>query len=136
MSTKLRNVWHNMRKRCHSPSNRDYWRYGAKGIVICDDWRYSFEEFESWALTHGYQEGLWIDRVDNSKGYSPENCRWVSRVESNRNKTTVLTYKGLTLNQWCDKLSLPYQTIYCRVHDLGWAIEKALNTPIRAREVR
>lgn len=136
MITKLRNVWYNIKKRCHSKSNRDYWRYGAKGILVCDEWRYSFESFEHWALTNGYQEGLWLDRIDNGKGYCPENCRWVTRADSNRNKTTVRIYEGLTLNQWCERLGLPYQTIYCRIHDFNWPIEKALTTPIRTKEVR
>lgn len=136
MIRKLKNVWYNMRKRCYSKTYRDYTYYGAKGITICDEWKYDYLNFERWAISNNYKEGLFLDRIDNSKGYSPINCRWITKIQSNKNKTTVLIYNGLTLGEWCDKLHLSYKTIYDRIKYLGWSIDKALTTPIREKEVR
>jgi hypothetical protein len=80
---------------------------------------------------------LTIDRIDNNKGYSPENCRWVSKkVQSNnRNFCRKITYKGRTQNlkQWCEELKLNYKTIHKRIAIDGWTVEKAfecLENPI------
>lgn len=82
---RLRSVWRSMLKRCYDPDSRTYPTYGGQGIGVCDRWRKSYDNFyEDMAPT--YQKGLWIDRIDNTKGYSPQNCRWLTAKESNRNK--------------------------------------------------
>jgi hypothetical protein len=69
-----------MMQRCHNPNSKVYKNYGAKGIAVADDWK-TFEGF--WAdMGEGYQDDLTIDRIDSSKGYFKENCRWLSHAEN------------------------------------------------------
>ena len=63
-----------------------YRYYGGRGIDICDNWKISYSSFRAWALSNGYRDNLSIDRIDNDKGYSPENCRWATMAEQNQNK--------------------------------------------------
>jgi hypothetical protein len=75
-----------MKSRCNNPNHQDYKWYGAKGIRVCEEWSLSFKEFEKWALTNGYADNLTIDRRDNARIYEPENCRWLTQADQNRNK--------------------------------------------------
>lgn len=83
--TKLYNIWAQMRQRCTNPNHRRYSDWGGRGITVCEEWN-DFVVFRDWALSNGYQEGLSIDRKDNDKGYSPDNCRWSTSKEQNNNK--------------------------------------------------
>ncbi len=78
--------WHHMRSRCNNPKDKAFINYGGRGIIVCETWNTSYELFKDWALANGYQETLTIDRIDNSKGYYPENCRWVTSVAQARNR--------------------------------------------------
>jgi len=83
-------AWDSMRQRCLNPSHASYARYGGRGITICAEWLDS-SAFLKWAASSGWSKGLQIDRIDNDKGYSPSNCRWVTcRVnQQNRNSTKL-----------------------------------------------
>ena len=79
-------IWKGMHKRCYNPNSRFYPDYGGRGITICSEWLHNFQAFYDWAISHGYRDDLTIDRIDNDKGYSPDNCRWATMAEQNRNK--------------------------------------------------
>lgn len=75
-----------MKDRCNRPKNEWYSRYGGRGITVCPEWLHDFKAFQDRALSHGYRDDLTIDRIDNDKGYSPDNCRWATMEEQIQNK--------------------------------------------------
>lgn len=79
-------TWMGMKARCYRKTHPKYKHYGARGIYVCDEWRNDFEAFCIWSLKHGYRRGLTIDRRDNDREYSPENCRWTTYVVQNNNR--------------------------------------------------
>ena len=74
-----------MMRRCRDARNSRYGDYGGRGIFVCREWVEDSESFFRWAKSHGYRTDLQLDRIDNSRGYSPSNCRFVTRKESQRN---------------------------------------------------
>lgn len=82
--TRLYKIYSQMKQRCYNPNNQHYPVYGAKGIIMCDEWlgKNGFKCFMEWALMNGYENTLTIDRIDPSKGYSPDNCQWLSRSDN------------------------------------------------------
>ncbi|MBU5626519.1 hypothetical protein KQI82_06245 [Oscillibacter sp. MSJ-2] len=113
-------------------------KYGGRGITMCDEWRNSFETFQTWALANGYQDHLSIDRIDVNGNYCPENCRWATVYEQNNNKRTsrYLSYNGetKTIREFADKYGLAYSCLYERLR-LGWNVEDALLTPPKRRDL-
>lgn len=90
---RLYKVWCGMRERCNNPNNRKYSEYGGRGISVCGEWN-DYAVFREWAYSNGYDENAargecTIDRINNDKGYSPDNCRWVDshiqRINQRRN---------------------------------------------------
>jgi hypothetical protein len=79
--TKLYAIWVSMRQRCSNPKSQEYSSYGGRGITISPEWD-DFKKFYDWAMSHGYKEGLSIDRIDNDGNYSTENCQWLTRSEN------------------------------------------------------
>ena len=83
---RLYRIWQGIKRRCGNPAASNYQYYGARGITVCPEWRESYTAFRDWALANGYQEGLSIDRIDVNGNYCPENCRWITMAEQQRNK--------------------------------------------------
>ena len=78
-------VWDSVKQRCHNENTLYYENYGGRGISICGEWDKSFSSFYDWAKNE-WEPGLCIDRIDNDGNYEPENCRFITRAESNRNQ--------------------------------------------------
>lgn len=78
---RLYNIWGNIKQRCYNKKNKDYRRYGLRGIDICSEW-HNYIHFKRWSLANGYLDNLEIDRINNDIGYSPENCQWITRAEN------------------------------------------------------
>ena len=84
--SKVYGLWCGIKGRCFNKKNPAYKNYGYRGISMCREWADSYLLFKEWCLSNGYKEGLEIDREDNDKGYSPDNCRFVTRAVNARNK--------------------------------------------------
>jgi hypothetical protein len=97
----IHNLWKRIKQRCLNPNDKDYADYGGRGITICDEWKDDFKMFYDWAISHGWEKGLVIDREDVNGGYYPDNCRFVGNGLSARNqrllkKNNKSGYRGLT----------------------------------------
>lgn len=129
--SKLYGVWSSMKSRCYNSHNKHYSDYGERGVTVCDEWRNSYESFESWSLGNGYTSGMTIDRIDNNSGYSPDNCRWADRATqaNNRRSNRLIVYNGEThnLTEWAQITGVNYKLLHRRLSD-GWSVERALTT--------
>ncbi len=117
-------IWANMRGRCKSKKTR----YFKRGITVCDRWR----KYENFIADMGYRpsKNHSIERIDNDKGYSPENCKWATRTEQSYNRTSnvVMTHNGMTMamKQWAEYLGMNYGTLSSR-RIRGGTVEQILN---------
>lgn len=109
--TKLYYVYRDMIRRCNSPSHHAYKDYGGRGITVANQWN-NFAYFKDWATNNGYKEGLTLDRINNEDGYSPNNCRFVSRkiqaVNRRMPKTNTTGFTGLVRcwNSWSAEIKI------------------------------
>lgn len=134
LNKRIHNIWGNMVARCYNPQNKRYHDYGGRGIAICDEWRKRYKNFEIWSFQNGYSEELTIDRINNDKGYEPNNCRWITRKENSRNtrRNNFITIMGnkKTISEWAEIYKIHESTISARIKR-GWNKEKAVTTPIK-----
>jgi hypothetical protein len=122
-------IWTGIKQRCLNPDSQNYWRYGAKGLGICDRWL----TFENFLSDMGPRpNGASVDRIDGKKGYCPENCRWATSSEQANNTSTNIwiEHNGerLTAAQWAHKLGGTRQLIRDRLKR-GWSVADAVTTP-------
>ena len=108
---KIYSIWGNMKDRCHNPKCKSYKNYGGRGIKVCDEWRKDFVSFYNWAMSHGYQEGLSIDRIDNDGDYEPSNCQWLT-VGDNIAKANHYNYRHKSNSGKRYKITSPSGDIY------------------------
>lgn len=126
--TRVYKSWQKMRERCSDEKHPLFHRYGGRGIAVCDDW----QKFDNFYRDMGDQptDRHDLDRIDNDRGYSPENCRWVTRQENCRNTsvTVKVEWRGETkpLRDWADLLGIKHHTLLARINRLGWPIERAM----------
>lgn len=126
-----------MKARCLNPNASGYHNYGGRGIKICDRWL-GQDGFRNFLEDMGERPfNFSLDRIDPSKGYCPENCRWANwkTQGANRRGTAMITYKGKTQNlkEWSAELGLPYKALVQRRY-YGWSVERMFIQPIRKRE--
>lgn len=134
--TQIYKTWAGIKDRTN-PKNRNCKNnYKKLEITMCDEWRNDFMSFYNWSMANGYKEeklpngkNKWtIDRIDGTKGYCPENCRWITNKAQMNNllKNKKITYKGKTqnLSQWCEELNLDYGLVNQRLFS-GFSIERA-----------
>lgn len=126
---KLYGVWGSMKGRCFNKNDPNYHNYGGRGITVCDEWANSYDSFKKWAYENGYEKGKWIDRIDNEKGYMPDNCRWCSPKEQQNNKRTnhnvEINGETHTVTEWAEISGINRGTLYSRVKK-GWTGEKLI----------
>lgn len=85
----IRGRYYSIKQRCYNPNNIEYNHYGGRGITMCEEWLNEPNNFYEWAISNGFKKHLTLDRIDNNKGYSPDNCRWVSREIQNKNTSRI-----------------------------------------------
>lgn len=125
-------VWQGFKMRCNQVGNKDYERYGGRGIKYYSEWG-DFQEFYNWAISAGWESGLTLDRKDVNGDYSPDNCRFVTQKvqQNNRRNNKVVTYKGKTgkLSEFLlDSTYKRAQKVRLRLW-YGWSVERAIDTP-------
>lgn len=137
---KLLVLWSGVNDRCNRPKARSYKDYGAKGVTLCHEWsnRQGQIRFVKWCLANGYREGLDIDRINNLKGYSPDNCRFTTRKINCRNKSNNvnLTFEGETkcVSAWGEDPRCPVSPgQFAQRIKAGWSIERAMTQPLRTK---
>ena len=132
-NSRLYDCWTDMKRRCYNQRNKRYDRYGGRGIQVCDEWVASFRSFYDWAMSHGYQDNLTLDRINVDGNYEPSNCRWVTRAEQNKNtsRNHYITINGVTktMSDWAREYGVSPDLIKDRINKLHWAEEEAVTTP-------
>ena len=144
--SRLVSIHSGMKHRCYNAKCKGYKNYGGREILVCSEWLDServnigghnnpskgFLAFKQWALANGYKDNLSLDRIDNNKGYSPENCRWVTAKTQNNNRRNniSITYRGVTktLHQWSEELHISYTKLFQRLNKLHWSVERAFES--------
>ena len=141
---RLYHIFYGIKARCLNPNCPAYPKYGARGIQICNEWVDSYSAFEAWAYENGYRTGLTIDRIDPSKNYCPENCRWITLSENSgranlglhKNKSKLIDPIGISpsgevihitnILQFAQEHNLHYITVVAALHgrakytESGW----------------
>lgn len=134
-TTDLGIVWNSIRTR----TKENYFQshlYFNKGVAVCQEWKNSIDSFCDWGKSNGYKKGLQLDRIDNSKGYSPDNCRFVtSKVNNNNRDNTFFVFynnEKIALKLLLEKLKKEkdYHSILARIKR-GWSEIEAINKPMK-----
>ena len=122
-----------MMGRCYNKNNTDYYNYGAKGITVCDEWLQDRNTFCEWSLSNGFEENknLSIDRIDSTKSYSSDNCRWTTQtIQAQNTRRNVLTIElareirkdalNMTYLKIAQKYKVSYGTVSNVINNISW----------------
>lgn len=126
-------TWWDMLERCRNSNRKDFKHYGGRGIKVCKRWRNSFLNFVD---DMGRKpSGMTLDRRNNNQGYSPNNCRWITTLEQNRNRSSnrILRFNGKSacVTEWAQNIGIPKDTLNSRLRR-GWSVNKSLSTKLHA----
>lgn len=118
--TREQKIWNAMKQRCYNTKNKRYKHYGGRGIIVCNRWLKSLDNFIK-DMGRRPKGRLTIERINNNGNYTPQNCRWATYSEQSRNnsRTRNVTYQGTTMciTDWASELQMPRDT-------LNWHINK------------
>jgi len=133
---RLYRVWQSMKSRCYREKTLGFHNYGGRGILVCDEWKTSYEAFRDWAFANGWMEGLEIDRIDVNGNYEPDNCRWVDDKEQAQNKRgnrrLLIDGEEKCLSEWAAISGNSQPCIRYRLEQ-GWEPSLAVFTPPQGR---
>lgn len=124
--------WQDMKNRCYNKNVDRYECYGGRGIVVCDEWKKSFQKYFDWCISNGYKKGLTLDRIDVNGNYEPSNCKYVTQIEQGFNKrnTFYVTIHGKKLSlaklMYDNNMSKKYHTVWVGLKK-GKTIEYYIN---------
>ena len=127
-------AWKSMISRCRNSNDPSYKTYGGAGVDVCDRW---IESVNNFIEDMGARPSLKysVDRIDNSKGYSKENCRWATMKEQQRNRTNnrIIEFNGISMciAEWCELLGLKFCTLDRRLKNKNFTVEQALTMPLQ-----
>lgn len=125
-NTRAYYAWSAMKQRCFNPNHAAYHNYGGRGITVCEAWM----DFNNFLRDMGQPPTrAELDRTDNEKGYSPENCKWVTKKQNANNRRTNVVMDGLTLTQAAEISGHSVQVISWRLNKLGMTLQEAMQTP-------
>lgn len=122
-------TWQAMMTRCYNAKVKSFKDYGGRGITVCDGW-HLFENFLAYMGER--PEGMTLDRIDNDKGYTPDNCRWATKTTQARNTRAnhIVDFRGerMTQIEFAERIGMKQKTVSWRLRN-GWTPEQVANTP-------
>lgn len=130
-------TWGRIIQRCVNPNAPDAVNYSERGIKVCAEWRHDFQAFYDHVsqLPNFGKKNYSLDRINNDGNYAPGNVRWATPLIQRRNQRRIhlLTYQGETklFDDWAKEFGINRTTLYTRITELQWSVERALTTPVR-----
>lgn len=133
--TRIYKEWTGLIQRCHNPKNKRYYDYGGRGVVVCDEWRNDFQVFYDWAMSNGYADNLTINRINDSKFYSPSTCEYTDKYKQGQDrrkrKDNTSGFTGVRVekstNKWVAQINNRGIKFYLGVFDTKEQAAQAYN---------